>query len=80
MTNEQKASIIALFNAACDDERKAMDGMDAAQKDRTWAKCASDHSFAVGKQSAIDSMVDILGYALIRNDEGFAYEISPVDE
>lgn len=80
MTNEQKASIIKAFNAAANDERRAMDCMDRAQTDRTWAKSSSDHSFALGKQSAIESLLDTLDYTLIRNDEGFAVDIVPDDE
>lgn len=76
MTLEQKATIMSLFNAALGDELKAEEGMDRAQKDRTWSKCANDHSFALGRQSAIDSMLDALGYTLIRNDEGYAVDIA----
>ena len=75
MTDMQKQAIIAVYNAAVHDQASAEEGMDNATNDKSWQRHADKHSFALGKQSAIDRMLSILGYDLIVDDEKFAVDI-----
>lgn len=77
MTDAQKARIISAYNAAVADQIKAETGLDSATTDKTWARHANKHSFALGQQQAIDNLLSILGYDLIVNDEDIAIDIQP---
>jgi len=77
MNDTQKASILGMYNAALRDQLRAEAGMDSVQNDKAWSRCANEHSFALGKQSAIDAMLEALGYTLILDDEDKAIDIQP---
>lgn len=70
MTDAQKQAIIAAFNAAHERQVKAEGYIDKGLRGAD-----NQHSFALGEQSGIDRILDLMGYTLVVDDEERAIDI-----
>lgn len=70
MTKEQKSRILAAYNAAHERQVKAEEAMDSGSR-----KADAQHSFALGEQSGIDRILDLMGFTLVVDDEELAIDI-----
>ena len=68
MNQIQKSEIIRMYEAAVRKEAHALNCMDEAKSDKTWAKYSADCSLAMGQREAIESVLSVFGYIVVIND------------
>lgn len=83
MTKDSIDSILRVYNVAYDRELRAEDEMDDPRlRTHTRERMLNDGCFALGQQDGICTVLNLLGYRLVREEryDGYAVDIVKIEE